>query len=148
MSEHKIKWHKYPEEKPEESGTYFLTIFNPATSELRVDKYPYDSSDKGVLPEYDCYDRPVIITAWAKYPEPYKGDGSSSDGIWAPYPEEVPDGTTICLVTCESAKHSRFVDEDLYLNEKEDVGFQFSDLIVGNKVVAWIYYPKPYKEEK
>ena len=56
MSEHRIKWHRYPEEKPEESGTYFLTIFNPATSELGVDKYPYDRSDEGVLPEYDCYE--------------------------------------------------------------------------------------------
>lgn len=56
MCKDKIKWHRYPEEKPEESGTYFLTIFNPATSELGVDKYPYDRSDEGVLPEYDCYE--------------------------------------------------------------------------------------------
>lgn len=144
MSKDKIKWHRYPEEKPEESGTYFLTIFNPATSELKVDKYPYDSSDEGVLPKYDCYDRPVKITAWAKYPEPYKGDSFPPDGIWAPYPEEVPDGGTVCLTTYENERGHRFVRTDTYVDRY--FIFDFS-LIGGDKVVAWIPYPEPYKEK-
>lgn len=86
-----LEWHKYPEEKPEEEGIYFLTVLNPENSELTVEKFAYRSSYEGILPKYDSYDREVIITAWAKYPEPYKGDGSPSDDIWVPYPEEVPD---------------------------------------------------------
>ena len=144
MDNNIIEWHKYPENKPEEEGRYFLTFLNPENSELWVEGYTYHASDEGVLPENDDYDHYVNVKAWAKYPEPYKGDSFPPDGIWAPYPEEVPDGGTVCLTTYENTRGHRFVRTDTYVDRYFVFDF---DLIGGDKVVAWTPYPEPYKEK-
>lgn len=145
MDKNVIEWHRYPENKPEEEGRYFLTFLNPENSELWVEGYTYHASDEGVLPENDGYDHYVNVKAWAKYPEPYKGDGSSSDDAWSPYPEETPEGGTVCIVTYESNESSRLIREDIFIDEENLVGFE-SNIPARDRDVAWMQYPKPYQE--
>ena len=59
MSESKIVWHKYPNEKPPKDGLYLITLKFGNTKEVSM----------GYLTK-DIYSNTLI--AWAEIPEPYK----------------------------------------------------------------------------
>ena len=72
MSEAKIVWHPYPEEKPKVPGCYLITMKYPSYED---DK---DSSDFEVVIGYWYCKRFYIsakdknVLAWADSPEPYR----------------------------------------------------------------------------
>ena len=68
MSENKVKWHPYPNEKPKNKGQYLLTTKNCENSDLFVgiDTFFIDSNVFGIEPS-----KMHLIYAWAEMPEPY-----------------------------------------------------------------------------
>ena len=66
MSENKVIWHPYPQEKPIKSGQYLVTVEDTYNV---IDFADYLSYDKQFLNEIDEY-----VIAWAELPEPYKGE--------------------------------------------------------------------------
>lgn len=67
MSENKVKWHPYPEEKPKKEGNYLTTVGLLRENYINMDFY-YITEKR----EYFAYSNPLVI-AWAEMPEPYKG---------------------------------------------------------------------------
>ena len=69
MSENKVKWHPYPQEKPLKKDIYLVTA---------VDKIPfvleakYFSEKKKFSDIYMGDNFDDCVTAWAEFPEPYK----------------------------------------------------------------------------
>ena len=63
MSENKVKWHPYPQERPIEDDDYLITIKGN-----HIKKVMKWNSVNGYFNIY------VNVTAWAELPEPYKGD--------------------------------------------------------------------------
>lgn len=65
MSENKVKWHKYPDEKPAKNGRYLVT---------RI-KTSMEGGRKEVITHYyagEFHDEDWTKTiAWAELPEPY-----------------------------------------------------------------------------
>lgn len=64
MSENKVKWHPYPQEKPNEKDTYIVTL-----------KFGKDllTSITDWIPEQNTFwDFGDSVVAWAELPEPYK----------------------------------------------------------------------------
>ena len=63
MSENKVKWHPYPQERPIEDDDYLITVkyrrARKVTTWDSVNGYFYIEGD---------------VTAWAELPEPYKED--------------------------------------------------------------------------
>ena len=65
MSENKVKWHKYPNEKPEKYREYIITV------NIRQHLYTTTSDWMPDLNKFFSY-RNEVIVAWAELPEPYK----------------------------------------------------------------------------
>ena len=65
MSENKVKWHKYPDEKPAKNGRYLVT---------RI-KTSMEGGRKEVIPHYyagEFHDEDWTKTiAWTELPEPH-----------------------------------------------------------------------------
>ena len=70
MSENKVIWHPYPQEKPKE-GMYFVTIDDDGRTDIDVISYPYGF---GNYP--NDYLQRTFVTAWAELPEPYKEENN------------------------------------------------------------------------
>ena len=70
-----IKWHKYPEEKPNKKGEYLISLKN-ATGKARTFLESYD-------PKTDIWCGSKMIScdviAWAERPEPYKEEPEDAD---------------------------------------------------------------------
>ena len=60
MSENKVKWHKYPEEKPEVEYQEFL-VTSERLEEVCIDLWTGK--------HWDMY---MHVIAWAELPEPYR----------------------------------------------------------------------------
>lgn len=85
MSENKVKWHPYPDDKPKIEGFYLVTVEfpfigeykEPVSREIRVGYWALGRFFAR-LGDADCR-----ITAWAEAPEPYipemKNEGLSRD---------------------------------------------------------------------
>ena len=66
MSENKVKWHHYKQDKPDEKDTYIVTVkFGKALLVSTTDWIPEQNTF------WDYGDR---VVAWAELPEPYKED--------------------------------------------------------------------------
>lgn len=71
---HGVEWHKYPEEKPPETGYYLITVDLGRGIYVRSDHYTDGSVmlggrwDEGFVV---CGTKPI---AWAYMPKPYKGE--------------------------------------------------------------------------
>ena len=61
MSENKVKWHPYPQERPVEDDDYLITVKCRRTRKVTT----WDSVNGYFYIEGD-------VTAWAELPEPYK----------------------------------------------------------------------------
>ena len=63
MSENKVKWHPYPQERPIEDDAYLITV-----------KYRHTRK----VMKWDCFNGYFnvygYVIAWAELPEPYKED--------------------------------------------------------------------------
>ena len=66
MSESKIVWHKYPDEKPTKDGLYLITLKFGNTKDVSM----------GYLTK-DIYSN--TLTAWAEIPEPYNPEEDKND---------------------------------------------------------------------
>ena len=73
MSENKVKWHPYPEEKPKYKKNYLVTIY------CLDDEYDEDDAYLTTAIFYwfgDCFFDPFhpcwAVVAWAELPKPYK----------------------------------------------------------------------------
>lgn len=66
MSETKIVWHPYPEEKPPKDGLYLITLKFGNTKDVSM----------GYLTK-DIYSN--TLTAWAEIPEPYNPEEDKND---------------------------------------------------------------------
>ena len=68
MSENKVVWHPYPQEKPEGAEEYLVTI-NCGYFNIQTTSYWKD----GKFIDYENEPRKLCsIIAWAEMPEPYK----------------------------------------------------------------------------
>ncbi len=135
-----IKWIDcWDKERPDEEGIYFITRGNPPYAEEAA----YDPETG----EFVGYDEDDYIVAWSPDTiEAYRGDGSESDKEWNVYPYEVPEEDTTCIVTCENALGERFIQYAILLKGK----FNILDSWMRPRkpslgVVAWMYYPAPYR---
>ena len=64
MSDNKVKWHPYPQEKPEEYDEYLVTV---------KDEQDLFTFTTYWIPEGNTFiDFSRDIVAWAELPEPYK----------------------------------------------------------------------------
>lgn len=64
MSENKVKWHKYPDERPPKYGKYRVSVG------VGDDSYTTTSY---WIPDKDLFENIWnVVTAWAEMPEPYK----------------------------------------------------------------------------
>ena len=63
MSESKIIWHKYPDEKPPKDGLFLIT--HRFRNQIRVDMAYFTKDIKS-----------ETVTAWAELPEPYKEENN------------------------------------------------------------------------
>ena len=61
MSENKVKWHPYPQERPIEDDDYLITVKCRRTRKVTT----WDSVNGYFYIEGD-------VTAWTELPEPYK----------------------------------------------------------------------------
>lgn len=70
LSETKIVWHPYPEEKPKEEKQYLISFYNCTRKRCGVD-IDFYNPEQDVWDVYDdgAYTR---VTAWAEQPEPYQ----------------------------------------------------------------------------
>ena len=66
MSENKVKWHPYPQEKPPKEGLYLITLKFGNTKDVSM----------GYLTK-DIYSNTLI--AWAEKPEPYNPEEKNND---------------------------------------------------------------------
>lgn len=64
MSENKVVWHKYPEDKPNEKDTYIVT--------LKFGKDLLTSTTDWIPEQNTFWDFGDSVVAWAEMPEPYK----------------------------------------------------------------------------
>lgn len=67
MSENKVIWHLYPQEKPREGGKYLITVRFAGKNYIETDLYYINEKHR-----YFLGNNPYVI-AWAKMPEPYEG---------------------------------------------------------------------------
>lgn len=71
MSENKVKWHPYPQEKPSKKGYYLVSITSKIESYRRIYIEEYRIiGNRYMFSEIFAKD----ISAWAELPEPYKGN--------------------------------------------------------------------------
>ena len=61
MSENKVKWHKYPEDKPKEDGSYLITTIYGHIPEVISENY-----------ENGEFNLDAFVVAWAEKPSPYE----------------------------------------------------------------------------
>ena len=61
MSENKVKWHKYPEDKPKEDGNYLITTIYSHIPEVISENY-----------ENGEFNLDAFVVAWAEKPSPYE----------------------------------------------------------------------------
>lgn len=64
MSETKVKWHKYPDEKPSKSGWFLIT------------RRFSNRKDVAIIYISQKYDTPCNLVAWAELPKPYKEEAT------------------------------------------------------------------------
>ena len=76
MSESKIVWHKYPQEKPKNEGPYLITTKECDGSRLNVgiDTFFIDRNVFGIEPS-----KMHLIYAWAEMPEPYNPEENNNE---------------------------------------------------------------------
>lgn len=135
----KIEWHLYPEEDIPGPGDYFITItdwsgYNPEVEEIYC--APGDTEF------YSCGSEIYeTVTAWARYPEPYKGDGSSEDSLWTPCSRRLPEDGAKCLVTCDLG-YRRVATMGIFVAEDKIFDTAFHSKV---DMIAWMYYPEPPK---
>lgn len=67
MSESKIVWHKYPEEKPKKDDDYLVSVKIEDESFTLTSCFDMSIDAFGILSD-------KYVTAWAEMPEPYKGE--------------------------------------------------------------------------
>ncbi len=64
MSESKIEWHKYPEEKPKKDDDYLVSVKIEDESFTLTSCFDTSIDAFGILSD-------KYVTAWAEMPEPY-----------------------------------------------------------------------------
>lgn len=69
MSETKVVWHKYPNEKPEKYREYIITV------NIRQHLYTTTADWMPDLNKFFSY-RNEVIVAWAELPKPYKEENN------------------------------------------------------------------------
>lgn len=73
-----IKWHPFPQEKPETEGFYLVTIRNETTGAATIDldhwgiHSIWDQSGKLYVDLRFCPHRGFSVLAWMELPEPYE----------------------------------------------------------------------------
>lgn len=129
MSDSKVKWHKYPEEKPDRESRCFVTVKHGKSRYVEVTTYYLDDKQFD-----DFYDSQVI--AWA-YAEPY----CDNDRNWNAYPKNIPIESNYYFVTFEGPFG---ISTEIFWWQLEKLKFDMFD----KSVMAWSELPEPYKEEK
>lgn len=133
MSENKVKWHPYPQEKPLKEGRYLVTFKHIFRNFVVIRSYPNSDWDK------------EVVIAWAELPKPYDKRRTRDVKVkWHPYPEEKPSELTGDYLVTEICEKKRDITIDWYINPKK----QFFDEDKRVSVVAWAELPEPYKENK
>lgn len=136
----KIEWHLYPEEGIPGPGDYFITLTDWGGDNPYVEE---TYCAPGETEFYSCGSEIYeTVTAWARYPEPYRGDGSSEDKLWTPCSRRLPREDAKCLVTCELVHRSVVVMGFFVAKDKT-----FDTTLNGKgRITAWMYYPEPYED--
>lgn len=67
MSENKVVWHPYPQEKPKENKTYLVTLRRLTMGGYQFKIGIYRAFNEDFFNEDLCK-----VIAWAEMPEPYK----------------------------------------------------------------------------
>lgn len=130
----------WDKERPDKEGIYFITREDPPF----VEEAAYD-------PEADEFigynDEEDWIIAWSPdLLEPYKGDGSKSDEMWNIYPDDPPEEYTTLIVTCENAVGDRFIQHAIITKGKlHPMDSYMWSLKPFLRVIAWMYFPEPYR---
>ena len=133
MSENKVKWNPYPQEKPLKEGRYLVTFKHIFRNFVVIRSYPNSDWDK------------EVVIAWAELPKPYDKRRTRDVKVkWYPYPEEKPSELTGDYLVTEICEKKRDITIDWYINPKK----QFFDEDKRVSVVAWAELPDPYKELK
>ena len=68
-------WHTYPDEKPDETGTYIISFSESGKTRMITAFYFRDGEDF-VIPAW--YGK-IKVEAWTELPEPYKGKDDKED---------------------------------------------------------------------
>ena len=136
----KIEWHLYPEEVIPGPGDYFITLTDWGGDNPYVEE---TYCAPGETEFYSCGSEIYeTVTAWARYPEPYRGDGSFTDKLWIPCSRNLPEKGANCLVTYILI-NGRVVTAGSFV----DKNILFDTALLGKgKAVAWMYYPEPYED--
>lgn len=66
-----IKWHPFPQEKPETEGFYLVTIRNETTGAATIDLDHWGIHTPGGEPDFLPH-KGYSILAWAESPKPYE----------------------------------------------------------------------------
>lgn len=125
---------------PDKEGIYFITR---GADPPFVEEAAYDPGTG----EFVGYDEDDYIVAWSPDTiEVYKGDGSKSDERWNVYSDELPEEGSPLLVTCESAAGKKFIQHAIVMNGKlltlDSYIWPYKPYL---RVLAWMYYPAPYR---
>ena len=125
---------------PDKEGIYFITR---ETGPPFVEEAAYDPKTG----EFVGYDEDDYIVAWSPDTiETYKGDGSKSDERWNAYSAELPEEGSALLVTCESTAGKKFIQHAIVMNGKlltlDSYMWPYKPYL---RVLAWVYYPAPYR---
>lgn len=133
MSENKVKWNPYPQEKPLKEGRYLVTLKHIFRNFVVIRSYPNSDWDK------------EVVIAWAELPKPYDKRRTRDVKVkWHPYHEEKPCELSGDYLVTEICEKKRDITIDWYINPKK----QFFDEDKRVSVVAWAELPEPYKGDK
>lgn len=69
MSENKVIWHPYPQEKPKKNDSYLITLKGRNSIPFVCQDIYNDDIKAFRFEGYSTFEK---VTAWAELPEPYK----------------------------------------------------------------------------
>lgn len=154
-----IRWHKFPEEKPEKDGTYIVAYAYESTftgevgaSRLQFDEYREKTGFDGLC-DYDAdgYDPDgytYVTCEWMEFPEyapeekdrrsvsknRLKWEESSSDpSVYRCLGKVYEEGPFLLLVKEKDEEYYKIFDDD----------FDPKNPWLGENVIAWTYIPEP-----
>lgn len=110
MSENKVNWNPYPQEKPLKESRYLVTFKHIFRNFVVIRSYPNSDWDK------------EVVIAWAELPKPYDKRRTRDVKVkWHPYPEKKPSELTGDYLVTEICEKKRDITIDWYINPKKTI---------------------------